>query len=195
MNAFHWDFGMPFTMAGRERRGVRARWARGGLFREMTGEPGPRAERGNVRYLVLDAIATQPRHGYEIMQSIEERTGGSYKPSPGVIYPTLQMLEELGHARATETDGRRVFAITADGKRDLEEHRDDVDDFFARTSVEVNDEHSEEFEEMITRAMKLFKIFRRGARHGRLSRARMRSLRSVIDDALAKVQKILDGEN
>jgi Transcriptional regulator PadR-like family len=66
------------------------------------GSPPPRAERGGVRYLVLDALAERPRHGYEVIQVIEERSGGSYRPSPGVIYPTLQMLEELGHARVVE---------------------------------------------------------------------------------------------
>src|SRR5688572_13142118 len=77
-------------------RGTRPWWAR------VMGDPPPRAERGEIRYLVLDAIKERPRHGYEVIQHIEQRTGGSYRPSPGVIYPTLQMLEELGHARVVE---------------------------------------------------------------------------------------------
>lgn len=70
----------------------------------MLGDPPPRAERGEIRYLVLDAIKERPRHGYEIIQHIEERAGGTYRPSPGVIYPTLQMLEELGHASVVERE-------------------------------------------------------------------------------------------
>src|SRR5690242_16446758 len=91
-------------------RGGRPWWA------EAMGEPPPRAERGGVRFLVLEAIAQQPRHGYEIIQHIEQRAGGSYRPSPGVIYPTLQMLEELQHARVVDQDGRKVYAITDAGK-------------------------------------------------------------------------------
>src|ERR1700679_2835346 len=91
-------------------------------FSELFGGPPPRADRGVVRYLILDAIAKQPRHGYEIIQAIEERSAGTYRPSPGVVYPTLQMLEELAHARVEEHDARKVYAITSDGKRDLEGH-------------------------------------------------------------------------
>ncbi len=84
-----------------------------------------------MRYLVLDAIARQPRHGYEIIQAIEERSSGTYRPSPGVVYPTLQMLEELGHAKLEESEARKVYTITADGKQDLKGHSDEVEDFYA----------------------------------------------------------------
>src|SRR5258708_21034066 len=69
-------------------------------FSEMFGGPPPRADRGVVRYLVLDAIGKQPRHGYEIIQTIEERSAGTDRPSPGGVHPTLHRLEELRHARA-----------------------------------------------------------------------------------------------
>src|SRR5437870_3432896 len=82
--------------------------------------PPPRAERGGVRYLVLDAIGERPRHGYEVIQAIEERSGGQYRPSPGVVYPTLQLLEELGHAQVTEREARKVYTITEEGRRDLD---------------------------------------------------------------------------
>src|SRR5271170_842301 len=72
-------------------------WAE--MFSEWWRGPAPRCERGFVRWLVLDAIAAQPRHGYEIIQAIAEKSRGSYRPSPGVVYPTLQMLEDVGHAR------------------------------------------------------------------------------------------------
>src|SRR5499427_9939410 len=76
-------------------------------FGDWFGGPPPRAERGGVRYLVLDTLAERPRHGYEIIQAIEERSGGAYRPSPGVVYPTLQMLEELGHAQLTSEESRK----------------------------------------------------------------------------------------
>src|SRR5262245_30716360 len=95
-----------------------------GFFASMFGEPGPRAERGGVKYLVLDAVEDAPRHGYEIMQVIEERSKGAYRPSPGVIYPTLQLLDETGLLSSSETDGRKIYAITAAGRNELEVNRE-----------------------------------------------------------------------
>src|SRR4051794_6060728 len=96
-------WGMPGRVAhagrwGRGRGGPGGPEAWAGMWNEWFRGPAPRAERGTVRWLVLDAIASQPRHGYEIIQAIGDKSGGAYKPSPGVVYPTLQMLEELGHA-------------------------------------------------------------------------------------------------
>jgi DNA-binding PadR family transcriptional regulator len=121
---------------GRHGRGRPGRGGRDfGFFASMFGEPGPRAERGGVKYLVLDAVADAPRHGYEIMQVIEERSKGAYRPSPGVIYPTLQMLEEMGFLSVTEKDGRKTYGITEEGRRELEQNRDTVSASCARSST------------------------------------------------------------
>src|SRR5215467_15016270 len=103
----HHRWGDDWSMGGRGwGRAHGANWWSGPWSEWMRGRP-PRAERGTVRWLVLDAIAAQPRHGYEVIQAIAERSRGAYKPSPGVIYPTLQMLEEMGHARSTMREERR----------------------------------------------------------------------------------------
>ncbi len=65
--------------------------------------------------MVLALIAERPRHGYEIIKEVEDRASGSYSPSPGVIYPTLTLLEELGHATAVERQDRKLYAATASG--------------------------------------------------------------------------------
>lgn len=182
--AGHWGFG-GHGHFGRGGRGTRPEWP------DMFGGPPPRAERGHVRYLVLDAIATQPRHGYEIMQAIEERSGGSYRPSPGVVYPTLQLLEELRHARLEEKDDRKVYAITAEGKKDLDEHRDEVEDFYARSESEVWADHAEDIGDIMKRVARLFKAFKRSARHGRLTPATLKKLRLVLDEALVKMEEIV----
>src|SRR5271156_858064 len=173
----HWGFGGQGHF-GRGGRGGRPEWP------DMFGGPPPRAERGHVRYLVLDAIADQPRHGYEIIQAIEERSGGTYRPSPGVVYPTLQLLEELGHARLEEKEGRKVYAITPEGRRDLEEHRDEVADFYARSDSDDWADHAEEVGDLMKRVARLFKAFRRMARHGRLNQMTLKKLRGVLDEAL-----------
>jgi DNA-binding PadR family transcriptional regulator len=153
--------------------------------------PPPRAERGGVRYLVLDAIATQGRHGYEVIQAIEERSGGAYRPSPGVVYPTLQLLEELGHAQVADKDARKVYAITPEGLKDLEAHRDEVAEFYERFSDDTWDRHVDEFGDLIRRAARLFKTFKRAAKRGRLSPEAHAGIREVLDDAVKRIEVIL----
>ena len=86
------------------------------------GFPGPRGRRrgrrtarGDIRAAVLALVAEQPRHGYEIIQEIAERTGGAWRPSPGSVYPTLSQLEDEGLVRVEQSDGRRVVHLTEAG--------------------------------------------------------------------------------
>jgi DNA-binding PadR family transcriptional regulator len=85
---------------------------------------GPRARRGDVRAALLLLLEDEPRNGYQLIQQIEERTGGVWRPSPGAVYPALQQLEDEGLARAEEVEGRRAFRLTDDGRAYVEQHRD-----------------------------------------------------------------------
>jgi DNA-binding PadR family transcriptional regulator len=182
----HWEFtrGGPF---GRHHR----HFGRPD-FTDFFGGPPPRADRGVVRYLVLDAIAKQPRHGYEIIQAISERSAGTYRPSPGVVYPTLQMLEELGHARVEEKDARKVYAITGDGRQDLQAHADEVDEFYQEAGVGSWEDFADELRDLTARIGKIFKSIGRSARRGRLTPSTMKRLRAVLDEALAKIEDIIE---
>jgi DNA-binding PadR family transcriptional regulator len=92
-------------------------------------------EQGDLRYVVLALIAEKPRYGYEVIKAIEEKLGGAYAPSPGVVYPTLTMLEELGFATQTAGDGpKKLYTITPEGEACLAENRGTVDGLFARMS-------------------------------------------------------------
>ncbi len=100
------------------------------------GRGGPRGrvfDHGDLRYVLLQLIAEKPRHGYELIKAIEEKFGGMYSPSPGVIYPTLTLLEELGHLRA-ETGGgtKRLYSTTEEGAAFLAANRALVDAIFGR---------------------------------------------------------------
>lgn len=99
-------------------------------------EPGfgrrERMERGVLRYLILDALTDGPKHGYEIIKWLEERTHGQYAPSPGTVYPTLQLLEDQGLVRAEAADGRKVYTLTEAGTTDLAAHADTVAAIFGR---------------------------------------------------------------
>lgn len=79
-----------------------------------------RARRGDVRFALLRLVAEEPRNGYQLMQAIEERSEGAWRPSPGSVYPTLTQLEEEGLVRSVETDGTRRFEITDAGREHLE---------------------------------------------------------------------------
>jgi DNA-binding PadR family transcriptional regulator len=77
---------------------------------------GRRARRGDIRTAALLLLAEEPRNGYQIMQEVQERSGGIWSPSPGSVYPALQQLEDEGLIRTQEIDGRKLFAITDDGR-------------------------------------------------------------------------------
>ncbi len=85
-----------------------------------------RARRGDVRAAILAVLAEQPANGYQIIQEIDERSRGGWKPSPGSIYPTLSQLEDEGLVRAADDAGRRVFELTDAGHEYVASHQDDV---------------------------------------------------------------------
>src|SRR5262249_28291667 len=80
-----------------------------------------RQRRGDIKFILLELIKEQPRHGYELIKVLEERYGGFYRPSPGSVYPTLQLLEDEGHVRSETTDGKRIYSITEAGEKLLAE--------------------------------------------------------------------------
>jgi DNA-binding PadR family transcriptional regulator len=90
-------------------------------------------EQGDLKYVILRLLDEKPRHGYDIIKALEERSGGAYSPSPGTVYPTLTMLEEMGYARAAEGDGgKRIYEITDEGRKYLQENSSTVDSIFDR---------------------------------------------------------------
>ena len=90
-------------------------------------------DNGDLRLVVMQLLSERPRHGYEIIKALEERVGGGYSPSPGVVYPTLTLLEELGHASVTdERAGRKLYTLTPDGRTALAVSQRAVDAIFER---------------------------------------------------------------
>ena len=116
---------------GRHRRG---RWHRRGAWDEMQGRGGGdfmRAGRmlaqGDLRLIALALIAEQPRHGYDIIKQLEERTSGWYSPSPGIVYPTLTYLEEAGYLSSQAEGAKKLYSITDEGRAHQEENREVVE--------------------------------------------------------------------
>jgi len=97
------------------------------------GRAGRLFEQGDLKYVILRLLEEKPRHGYEIIKELESRFGGSYAPSPGTVYPTLTMLEDMGYARVVpEEGGKKIYEITDEGRKHLAEHSTTVDDIFER---------------------------------------------------------------
>jgi len=115
-------------------------WAEGRRGRHHRGHhPHSRGRRGrffdqgDLRLIMLSLIAEAPRHGYEIIKLVEDLSGGAYSPSPGVVYPTLTLLEETGLAAVSATEGaRKLYTITPDGQAQLTANRAQIDALTAR---------------------------------------------------------------
>ena len=90
---------------------------------------------GDLRLIALALIAEQPRHGYEIIKLLEDKTAGWYSPSPGIVYPTLTFLEEAGYVTAQADGAKKLYTITEEGRAHLEENRDFVDAVLERMSA------------------------------------------------------------
>jgi DNA-binding PadR family transcriptional regulator len=113
---FHFDFGDEGWRGGR--RGRRARR----MF-----------EGGELRLVLLKLITDEPRHGYDLIRAIEELTGGEYAPSPGVVYPTLTLLQDMNLIEEAAVEGpRKPFQVTDEGRKYLEERADEVEALFER---------------------------------------------------------------
>ena len=90
-------------------------------------------ESGELRLVLLKLIADEPRHGYDLIRAIEELTGGDYAPSPGVVYPTLTLLQDMGLIEEAAGEGaRKPFQVTAEGREHLEQNASDVEELFDR---------------------------------------------------------------
>ena len=100
-------------------------------------------DQGHLKFVILRLLDEKPRHGYEIIKEIEERFGGMYSPSPGTVYPTLTMLEDLGYARAMpEENGKKIYQITEEGRKHLAENQPLIAEFaqniFGEPMMEVH---------------------------------------------------------
>jgi DNA-binding PadR family transcriptional regulator len=127
-----WGFG-PGTPFGKVWSGVFNAGSRGSRRRSQM------FESGEVKFVILRLLKEKPRHGYEIIKALEEKMAGCYTPSAGTVYPTLQLLEDEGYIRAVDTEGKKVYHVTPEGERYLEEHRDLLDEIFTRVRETVRD--------------------------------------------------------
>ena len=166
---------------GRPGEGER-RGGRGGRRRMFEG--------GELRLVILLLLEREPRHGYDIIREIETRTGGAYAPSPGIIYPTLTLLEELGQveARAVESS-RRLYAITETGLAHLAEHRNDAEVALARFD-ELRKKSEVVDTGPIYRAMSNLKAVLHQRLAAQPDKELLFSVADLIDEAARKIERL-----
>ena len=122
------EFDPGLHAGGRHRHGRFGRFGFGGGF-----GMGPESFRGrkmgavDLRLVLLTLLAERPSHGYELIKSLEERSGGFYSPSPGMVYPALTWLEEVGYASVASEGTKKLYAITDAGREHLKAHQDAAD--------------------------------------------------------------------
>jgi DNA-binding PadR family transcriptional regulator len=147
--------------------------------------------RGDIKYVILDLLREKPSYGYEIIHAMEERFGGLYVPSAGTIYPTLQMLEDLGYVTVAQSEGRKTYTITAAGMQFLDERKGQVADVRERMSGWWDQESpSREIHDVLDKLKdlrKLLKQYRRG-----IDPARLSQIRAVIDRAYVEIETLLN---
>jgi DNA-binding PadR family transcriptional regulator len=149
-------------------------------------------EKGDLKYVILDLLEEKPSHGYEVIRALEERFRGFYSPSPGSVYPTLQLLEDLGYVSSTQQNGKKVYQITDEGRKFLEENRRSVEDIWGRVGGGWDPEVAAELHEMRHDLAGLGKLFGREMHAGRLNREKLRRIREVISGAAREIEEILD---
>lgn len=196
-----------FHMHGKRECGPRSgRWSRGPFSVEWTMEDGAGRhgmggrggggrrrmfDGGELRLVLLKLISDQPRHGYDLIRDIEERTGGAYAPSPGVVYPTLTLLADMGAIDETPSEGsRKLFAITDAGQAMLAEKAEEVAALLARLG-EIGEARARTDGGPVRRAMANLRtvLHQRLSAEG-VSADTLHDVAELLDEAARKIERL-----
>jgi DNA-binding PadR family transcriptional regulator len=165
------------------------RHGRHGWMGPPWGPPARRARRGDVRLALLTLLAEKPMHGYEIIGELEQRSSGAWRPSPGSIYPALQLLADEGLLTAQEQDGRRVYSITAAGKAELEERK-------ARGDKSPWDQADQTDDETLSLRETVFRLIGAARQVGEAgTTAQVTAAVGILDEARRKIYALLAEED
>ncbi|WP_234035590.1 PadR family transcriptional regulator [Erythrobacter insulae] len=156
---------------------------------------------GELRLALLALINEEPRHGYELIRAIEDMTGGGYAPSPGAVYPTLQMLEEEGQIKQAkpknkekdeDTGGKKPFKATKTGVAELEERADEVEQLMGRLT-----EHGDRAERVKEKSPDLFRamgnlanVLKNRAASGKLDKTAIDQIVDIIDEVSKRIERM-----
>jgi DNA-binding PadR family transcriptional regulator len=144
-----------------------------------------------LRLILLKLISEQPRHGYDLIREIEERSGGAYAPSPGVVYPTLTMLDEMGLIEEQKAEGaKKQFAITDEGTAHLEENAEQVEALMARLA-EMGAARAKGDRAPIKRAVgNLMAVLANRFFHGEMDDEMLHKVAAILDETAQKIERL-----
>ncbi len=146
---------------------------------------------GELRLVLLKLIADQPRHGYDLIRAIEEMTHGSYAPSPGVVYPTLTMLEDMGLIEERKgKSARKVFAATAEGEAHLAEKADEVAALLERLEGVGSDQRKAGGAPIKRAIGNLLSALWHRATRDDMDEARLHEIAAILDEAAQKIERL-----
>ncbi|WP_293990970.1 PadR family transcriptional regulator [Sphingomonas sp.] len=146
---------------------------------------------GELRLVLLKLIADEPRHGYDLIRQIEELTGGAYAPSPGVVYPTITLLDDMGFIAQQQSEGaKKAFAITEAGTAELDANAEQVAALMARLTA-LGEERQKTDSTSVRRAMgNLREVLVNRLSAGDVDEATLHEVVALIDEAAQKIERL-----
>jgi DNA-binding PadR family transcriptional regulator len=154
--------------------------------------------RGDLKFALLELIRERPRHGYELIKALEEHSGGFYTPSPGSIYPTLQLLEDRGFVSVTEVGGKKIYSITDEGRVFLDEKKqsESTEDFVPPWVRDASKHwHSPEAQALRTEAIEIAKLFAIAGRSAFHDEVKLARLRAILERTHKDLSDLIHGTN
>jgi DNA-binding PadR family transcriptional regulator len=146
-------------------------------------------EKGDLKYVILDLLKDKPSHGYELIRELENRFHGFYSPSAGSVYPTLQLLEDMGYVKSSEQDGKKVYTITEEGRKFLHEREETIDKIKDHMRNWWGFDGREEFHDIFNNFRQMGRSIGREAR--RLGPEKMTRIKVILDKAFSDIQAII----
>jgi DNA-binding PadR family transcriptional regulator len=146
-------------------------------------------EKGDLKYIILNLLKDKPSHGYEIMRAMEETFHGFYAPSAGSVYPTLQLLEDLGYVSAFERDGKKVYTITDEGRKFLTERHETIDKIKEQMKDWSGPRSHEEFRDAMQELGNLWRLI--GDRSFRPGAEKWARVKDVLSRARQEIELII----
>ncbi len=144
-------------------------------------------QRGDFKYILLQHLKDKPSYGYEIIRALQERFHSFYIPSPGTVYPTLQMLEEMGYVTGTEQEGKKVYTITEEGSRFLDEQKDSGGRIRSQMKSWWNPENIDDIRKMMVEFERLAHLLKDKARTA--STEELSRMRQALSRAYGEISK------
>ena len=194
----------PHRMAG---RGRGFGFGPGGFYFDFGDGPGSRGgghrgrerkrmfEGGELRLVLLKLIADQPRHGYELIKAIEEMTEGDYAPSPGIVYPTLTMLEDMGLVEeAKSKDTRKIYEVTSEGRAHLEENMAEAEELIERLEGHGRHRRKGQRPEIGRAVGNLMTALRNRVANDGWNDQLLEEVIDILDDAAQRIERVRDGK-